>query len=139
MVRVFNLMCAGILLCFGLRLAVAPATAQGGFLRVSDGSHTDSSPTWSPDGSHIAFVRQIGTEFEIRQVASSGGASTLVATFPPGWNYGGGNLEWSPTGDRLALYTGPVGDEAIYVVSVFEQPTPGKGATWGQMKDRYRK
>jgi dipeptidyl aminopeptidase/acylaminoacyl peptidase len=140
MAKKFFYVCAGLFLVgLMVRFAVGPAIAQAGFLRVSDGSHYDSSPTWSPDGARIAFVRQTGSGFDLRTAPATGGPSTLVATFPPNWNFAGGQMEWSPQGDRIALYTGPPGDEAIYVVSIFEQPTPTTSATWGKVKDRYRK
>ena len=74
----------------------------------------DIDPTWSPDGSMVAFAssragwRQLfvmnadGTD--IRQVTSLDNM--------------GGRSTWSPDGTKLAFYRGPKGDHNIYVINV---------------------
>lgn len=62
----------------------------------------DSGARWSPDGSQIAFLRKGPDDTDRQQVAllpADGGEASVVTDF----ELGVGSLEWSPTGDRLAL------------------------------------
>ena len=49
----------------------------------------DQTPTWSQDGSQIAFVRYLGTSYDLYQVAAAGGTPTRrtngLIVQNPGW------------------------------------------------------
>jgi TolB protein len=74
----------------------------------------DIDPTWSPDGSMIAFA------------SSRGGARQLFVMEADGTNIRqvtdlsdmGGRSSWSPDGTRLAFYRGPFGDRDIYIINI---------------------
>lgn len=74
----------------------------------------DIDPTWSPDGSMIAFA------------SSRAGARQLFVMNADGTNIRqvtnlsdmGGRSTWSPDGTRLAFYRGPFGDRDIYIINI---------------------
>ena len=61
--------------------------------------HSDTSPTWSPDGSTIAFVSDRGGSQQIWTVHSQGGIPRRLVKLPVGVD----NLRWSPRGDQIAF------------------------------------
>jgi TolB protein len=74
----------------------------------------DIDPTWSPDGSMIAFA------------SSRAGARQLFVMNADGTNIRqvtnlsdmGGRSTWSSDGTRLAFYRGPFGERDIYVINI---------------------
>jgi len=74
----------------------------------------DIDPTWSADGSMIAFA------------SSRAGARQLFVMNADGTNirqvtdldYMGGRSSFSPDGTKLAFYRGPAGDRNIYIINV---------------------
>jgi Tol biopolymer transport system component len=79
---------------------------------ITDGDDVD--PTWSPDGSMIAFA------------SSRNGGRQLFIMNPDGSNIRqvtdlndmGGRSTWSPDGTKLAFYRGPAGDHDIYIINI---------------------
>lgn len=77
-------------------------------------SSDDIDPTWSPDGSMIAFASsRMGT----RQlfIMNADGSNIRQVTDLKDM---GGRSSWSPDGTRLAFYAGPSEDRNIYVINV---------------------
>jgi len=74
----------------------------------------DIDPTWSQDGSMIAFA---STRAGARQlfVMNADGSNILQVT---NLDNMGGRSAWSPDGTRLAFYRGPAGDHNIYIINV---------------------
>jgi TolB protein len=58
----------------GAALRIAPMTAGGPVINLSDGSVSDRSPVWSPDGAHLVFVsnRDAG-DLELYGIPRAGG------------------------------------------------------------------
>jgi dipeptidyl aminopeptidase/acylaminoacyl peptidase len=66
---------------------------------------TDSAPRWSPDGTRLAFLRRgegDDTKTQVAVMRVDGGEASLVTDFP----LGAFELEWDPSGDRIAVVAG---------------------------------
>jgi Tol biopolymer transport system component len=71
-------------------------------------------PTWSPDGSMIAFdVQSVGGDMEIA-VMNADGSGVTSLTEGPGSDY---LPSWSPDGSRIAFVSGRDGNDEIYVMN----------------------
>lgn len=69
--------------------------------QLTKSTFTDRRPIWSPDGSHIAFLRRINEQTaEIHTVSRSGGDDHTVAAIAP--MPGLRDLDWSPDGKYFA-------------------------------------
>ena len=72
-----------------------------------------SYPSFSPDGSRVAFVTNVSGSPQVWTILASGGYPTLVTAFddPVGF------VTWSPGGEWLAFSVAPGGgfNEQIYV------------------------
>lgn len=69
-----------------------------------------STPTWSPDGSKLAFVRE-----GIVVIAADGtGERRIVPCAPPACD-GVGSPAWSPDGKRIAFWSSQNGDSGVWV------------------------
>lgn len=74
----------------------------------------DIDPTWSPDGSMIAFASSRSGTRQL-YVANANGKNVEQVT---DLNNMGGRSSWSPDGTKLAFYRGPSGDRDIYVINI---------------------
>jgi TolB protein len=74
----------------------------------------DIDPTWSPDGSMIAFA---SSRVGLRQlfVMNADGSNIRQVTNLPDM---GGRSSWSPDGTKLAFYAGVAPDHNIYVINI---------------------
>ena len=62
------------------------------------------SPTWSPDGLHLAFVKPAGRARSSTYIAKADGSeSRELISFTPGHNF-----SWSPSGDHILFSNGGV-------------------------------
>ncbi|NYI77664.1 serine hydrolase [Nocardioides panzhihuensis] len=59
----------------------------------------DASPTWSPDGARVAFLRSQDGPAQVWVLAADGGEPEQVTDLP----HGVGTPAWSPDGTRLAF------------------------------------
>jgi Tol biopolymer transport system component len=69
----------------------------------------DSSPTWSPDGTTIAFTRWYDGATSLCMIDSDGTNFRVVVR-----DFQGGQIAWSPDGATLAYYRGR--DETIHLM-----------------------
>ena len=91
------------------RLRTAPADPSGGFRALTSPrpkTEWDTRPDWSPDGSEVAFVREVffGPGVDYRRA----GLWLIDAATHREWQVARempGHLDWSPSGDRLAVRT----------------------------------
>jgi len=74
----------------------------------------DIDPTWSPDGSMIAFASNRSGERQLYVANANGNKVEQVTDL----NNMGGRSSWSPDGTKLAFYRGPQGDHDIYVINI---------------------
>ncbi|MCI0556448.1 MAG: DPP IV N-terminal domain-containing protein [Anaerolineae bacterium] len=93
----------------------------------------DIDPTWSPDGSMIAFASLRSGQRQLYTANANGKKVNQVTDL----NNMGGRSTWSPDGTRLAFYRGPAGDRDIFIINIdgtgLERLTNGGdnlGPTW---------
>lgn len=77
------------------------ALKSGAPVRVTTGEDQEYSPTWSPDGLSLAFIRQSAARSTVDVIPALGGSERQVYAFPVNsvGEYGG--LAWSSDGNRL--------------------------------------
>lgn len=74
----------------------------------------DIDPTWSPDGSMIAFASSRSGQRQLFVMNADGSNIRQVTDL----NNMGGRSTWSPNGTQLAFYRGPAGDHNIYIINI---------------------
>ena len=74
----------------------------------------DIDPTWSPDGSRIAFASARTGQRQL-YIMDRDGSEVIQVTDLPDM---GGRSTWSPNGRQLAFYAGAEGDRNIYVINI---------------------
>lgn len=74
----------------------------------------DIDPTWSPDGSKIAFASARNGARQLF-VMDADGSNVRQLTHMDNM---GGRSTWSPDGNKIAFYGGPVGDHNIYILNL---------------------
>ena len=74
----------------------------------------DIDPTWSADGSMIAFASSRSGERQLYVMNADGSEINQITDL----NNMGGRSTWSPDGTKLAFYRGPAGDRNIFIVNV---------------------
>ena len=84
-------------------------------LQLTRGSHSVSSPTWSPDGNRIAFLRSGTAHREVVEIPALGGSERVLGTTLASKS----GLAWSPDGDLLAVVDKASVDvpDAIFLLS----------------------
>ncbi|GAB5534844.1 MAG: hypothetical protein Rubg2KO_10930 [Rubricoccaceae bacterium] len=83
------------------QLVVADSDGEG-WIRLTGDSSRTWSPTWSPDGSTLAFIAYEESDCSIQTVPALGGPFTSVGTCPATGNT---EIDWSPDGRRIARST----------------------------------
>ena len=82
-----------------------------GLRRVTSSGHAER-PTWSPDGTRIAYSDDFGGDAELYVVTADGSGRTRLTT-ELGFD---GEPAWSPDGTRLAFTSERDGNAEIYLV-----------------------
>ena len=97
------------------RSSIYVVDAQGGTPRLllSGGSSWLTNPTYSPDGTHIAYFDHLDSRSQLRVMNTDG---TDVRVLLDGTGYSNYNLAWSPDGERLAFDGEYRGSAGIFVV-----------------------
>src|SRR5215831_17937505 len=90
-------------LAVGAALATAHvALAAGPILQVTADGSSSVRPSWSPDGTHIAFQTSEGNAYHVYTMAADGSDRQLVTQ----GNNDDRHPSWSPDGKTLAVDTG---------------------------------
>jgi TolB protein len=82
---------------------------------ITDAAWDEIDPSWSPDGSQIAFAGVRGGFVELFVMDADGENVRQVTNDLKGI---GGPTSWSPDGRYLAFYAGPRGDRDIYILEI---------------------
>ena len=77
-------------------------------------SKDDIDPTWSPDGSMIAFASNRQGQRQLFVANANGKKVDKVTDL----KQMGGRSSWSPDGTKLVFYRGPDGNHDIYVINM---------------------
>jgi len=84
----------------------------GGIVPLTDGG-TDTAPTWSPDGSMIAFMSAVSGSWDVYVIGADGAGLASLTSSPSN----DGLPEWSPDGKKLAFLTDRDGVWSIYTMN----------------------
>ena len=111
---------------------------RGDVLRLTDDEGSDGWPTWSPDGSRIAFESDRSGNWDIWIVNADGSGLVNLTRSPEEERY----PAWSPDGRRLAFTSRRNGPSNVWLLNV-EEALGGVGAsnavnlTKSPHRDRY--
>ena len=102
--------------------------------RLTDHPAEDRSPSWSPDGRHIAFDSERAGKAEIYVMGSDGSNRRRLTDHPAGDR----SPSWSPDGRHIAFESNRDGDWEIYVMDIASyvggEPTAVAEISWGRIK-----
>src|SRR2546422_5354740 len=88
--------------------------------RLTQGGAVDQLPTWSPDGTRIAFQTNRDGNNEVYVIDVGGSNTTNLTQSPASDEF----PAWSPGGDKIAFRSDRDGNGEIYVINVDgTQPT----------------
>jgi TolB protein len=88
-------------------------------IRVTNGRFSDNlSPTWSPDGSRIAFISNRARTPQLYVMGSDGTGQDVLARFDYGATGQTQAPEWSPDGRLIAFHRDVGGVPQLFVVDV---------------------
>jgi len=96
---------------------VQPIGGDDDPIRLTTDPLMDWSPTWSPDGNYVAFLRGFPGRSDILRIPAIGGPEQKLGEvfFPAPISakllFGYTFLDWSPDGRYLAVAQGPTGDQ----------------------------
>src|SRR5437867_5576550 len=85
--------------------------------RLTNNSAADYQPTWSPDGSRIAFVSERDGNAEIYVMNAADGSNPVRLTTDVGTPAFDGDPAWSPDGSKIAFWSRRDGNGEIYVMN----------------------
>ena len=105
----------------------------GSFVQELTKDHFDFNPTWSPDGSEIAFIRRVGRNYDIWLMAEDGSSLRRLAPTEGAE----GNIDWSPDGSKMTYIVGS-DEQDVFIMdlatqeveNVTETPSPDGWPTW---------
>jgi Tol biopolymer transport system component len=106
---------------------------------VNTSGDDNTSPSWSPDGSKIAFVSRRDGHEQIYVMNVDGSNRTLLTNNVASHSYRESNPSWSPDGSKIAvMYSSNYGDTGIYVMNadgsnpklLTNSPLEGGYASW---------
>jgi dipeptidyl aminopeptidase/acylaminoacyl peptidase len=89
--------------------------------RLTDSSRQDTGPSWSPDGTKIAFESNRDGNFEIYVMNAADGSNPTRLTNSPGSDV---FLDWSPDGRKIAFDSTRDGNREIYVMNAADGSNP---------------
>ncbi len=98
-----------------------PSKAAGDAERLLDSTRGEAWPTYSPDGSKIAFRSDRGGTPEIWVANADGSSPAPLTSMGAGAT---GNPRWSPDGRRVAFASMASGNREIYVIDADGSPGP---------------
>jgi len=90
-------------------------------IQLTYGDRNDSSPTWSPNESQIAFVRQHNKRPQVWILPLRGGEAFRVSDA----EFGASNPQWSPDGRKI-LFSSMIPDWAIEGEPMWSSERPGR-------------
>jgi eukaryotic-like serine/threonine-protein kinase len=100
--------------------------ATGKDIRITNDSHPDNAPVWSPDGKYLAYVSTRESYSSIYRKAADGtGEAEHLFRYTPGAFIG--LTDWSPDGKYLTFFTGVL---LVVPVNTKEDPLTRKAFDW---------
>jgi Tol biopolymer transport system component len=111
---------------------VTSAGATDWLWQVTTDPADDRTPSWSPDGTTLAFGSVRGGNFDIWTIPATGGAATRITTDPA---YDG-TPSWSPDGTTLALDSDRSGNHDVWAIK--PEHTAVVPASLGEIKATFR-
>jgi eukaryotic-like serine/threonine-protein kinase len=116
------------------RVALQPdGTIHEAAQALISSSRRDDSASYSPDGSHIAFVSNRTGPLEI-WVSTADGKDPVQLTDAPDWAEVG-DPQWSPDSSRIAYHARPTADSALQVFMVSASGGTPQPLTSGSASD----
>ncbi len=103
-----------------------------GLIQLTNHPAWDKSPSWSPDGSRVAFLSDRDQDgYEELYVINADGSGLTKLIYSPDW--GVGDYTWSPNGSRIVFayfsYGASVTDATDDVSDIYVVNTDGSGLT----------